>query len=78
MIAAFMGMYEASFPVLGNKWLALPVYWLGLIPFVWYIAAATAEAHKFRMTSPTFMAMSLFALVLTVATLLIGVGDMFG
>lgn len=78
VIAAFMGIYETSLPMLGNKWLALPVYWLGLIPFVWYIAAATAEANKFRMTSPTFMAMSLFALVLTVATLLIGAGDMFG
>ncbi|GGA11850.1 YIP1 family protein [Neptunicoccus cionae] len=78
VIAAIMGMYEPVMPFLGNKWLALPVYWLGLIPFVWYIAAGTAEAHKFRMTSPTFMAMSLFALVLTVATLLVGAGDMFG
>ncbi|WP_069301644.1 YIP1 family protein [Neptunicoccus sediminis] len=78
VIAAVMGMYEPALPFLGNKWLALPVYWLGLIPFVWYIAAGTAEAHKFRMTSPTFMAMSLFALVLTVATLLVGAGDMIG
>jgi len=78
IIAAVMGMYEPQLPILGNKIVALPVYWLGLIPFVWYIAAGTAEAHKFRLTSPTFMAMTAFALALTVATLTLGVGDMIG
>lgn len=78
VIAAVMGMYEPQLPILGNKIVALPVYWLGLIPFVWYIAAGTAEANKFRLTSPTFMAMTLFALILTVATLTLGVGDMIG
>lgn len=78
ILAAVMGIWEPTIPELGNKWLALPVYWLGLIPFVWYIAAGVAEAHKFRMTSPTFMAMSIFALVLTVGTLVSGIGDMLG
>jgi hypothetical protein len=78
IIAAVMGMYEPQLPILGNKIVALPVYWLGLIPFVWYIAAGTAEANKFRLTSPTFMAMTLLALALTVATLTLGVGDMIG
>lgn len=78
IIAAVMGMFEPQVPILGNQFVALPVYWLGLIPFVWYIAAGTAEANNFRLTSPTFMAMTLFALALTVATLTLGVGDMIG
>lgn len=78
IIAAVMGMFEPQLPILGNKIVALPVYWLGLIPFVWYIAAGTAEANTFRLTSPTFMAMTVFALALTVATLTLGVGDMIG
>jgi hypothetical protein len=78
IIAAVMGIWEPSFPFFGNKWLALPVYWLGLIPFVWYIAAGVAEAHKFRMTSPTFMAMSVFALALTVAAITLQLGAMLG
>jgi hypothetical protein len=78
IIAAVMGMYEPQLPILGNRIVALPVYWLGLIPFVWYIAAGTAEANNFRLSSPTFMAMTLFALALTVATLTLGVGDMIG
>lgn len=78
IIAAVMGLFEGQFPILGHQLVALPVYWLGLIPFVWYIAAGTAEANKFRLTSPTFMAMTLLALGLTVLTLTLGVGDMIG
>ena len=78
ILAAIMGLWEPTFPVFANKWLALPVYWLGLIPFVWYIAAGVAKANNFRMTSPTFMAMSVFALALTVGTMMLGVGDLLG
>lgn len=78
VIAAVMGMFEPQMPILGDQLVALPVYWLGLAPFIWYIAAGTAEANNFRLTSPTFMAMTLFALALTVATLTLGVGDIVG
>lgn len=78
ILAAFMGIWEPSFPALANPMLQLPVYWLGLIPFVFYISAGVAEANGYRMTSPTFMAMSAFALGLTVAALVYGAEGMLG
>lgn len=78
LISVGLGTVSARFPELQNDWVALPVYWLGLIPFVWYISAGVAEAHRFKMTSPTFMVMSVVALGLTIATLTIGIGDMIG
>ncbi|MBV1865006.1 MAG: hypothetical protein KUG74_11315, partial [Rhodobacteraceae bacterium] len=78
LISVGIGALSPSFPALQNDWIALPVYWLGLIPFVWYISAGVAEAHGFRMTSPTFMVMSVVALGLTIATMLMGVGEMIG
>jgi len=78
LISVGLGALSPSLPFLQNDWIALPVYWLGLIPFVWYISAGVAEVHSFRMTSPTFMVMSVVAVGLTVATLLLGVGEMVG
>ncbi len=78
ILSVGLGALSPDLQVLQNDWVALPVYWLGLIPFVWFISAGVAEAHKFRMTSPTFMVMSVVALGLTVATMLYGVKDMLG
>ena len=78
IISVFLTYLEPQFPALKSEWLALPVYWLGLIPFVWLISAGVAEANGFRMTSPTFMVMSVVALVLTVMALLYGQGGMVG
>jgi len=78
LISVGIGALSPRFPFLQNGWVALPVYWLGLIPFVWYISAGVAEAHGFRMTSPTFMVMSVVALGLTIATMLMGIGEMVG
>ncbi|MCP5072602.1 MAG: hypothetical protein GY947_04810 [Rhodobacteraceae bacterium] len=78
ILSVGLGVLSPDLPFLQREWVALPVYWLGLIPFVWYISAGVAEAHKFRMTSPTFMVMSVVALALTAGTLLFGVKDMLG
>ncbi|MEM7437982.1 MAG: hypothetical protein AAF393_00175 [Pseudomonadota bacterium] len=78
ILASVMGVWEPSFPALANPYLQLPVYWLGLIPFVFYISAGVAEANNFRMTAPTFMAMSIFALGLTIVALIYGMGDALG
>ncbi|MCP5088448.1 MAG: hypothetical protein GY952_16785 [Rhodobacteraceae bacterium] len=78
ILSVGLGSVSPTFPFLSQEWVALPVYWLGLIPFVWYVSAGVAEAHKFRMTSPTFMVMSVVALGLTVVTLLFGAKDMLG
>lgn len=78
LLSVWLGILSPSLPILQQSWVALPVYWLGLIPFVWYISAGVAEAQKFRMTGPTFMVMSVLALALTVTALVYGSGDMIG
>ncbi|MEM9851713.1 MAG: YIP1 family protein [Pseudomonadota bacterium] len=78
VLAASIGLWEPNFPALANPYLQLPVYWLGLIPFVYYISAGIAQAQGFRMTAPTFMAMSAVAIGLTVVTLLYGIKDVIG
>lgn len=78
LIACILASWEPSFPALANPLLQLPVYWLGLIPFVYYISAGLAEANGFRMTAPTFMVLSAFALGLTIVALVYGFGDAIG
>lgn len=78
VIACGLAQLEPSLPALANPVLQLPVYWLGLIPFVFYISAGVAEANGFRMTAPTFMVMSLAAIGLTIVGLIYGMGDAIG
>lgn len=78
LLSVGLGALSPSLPILRESWVALPVYWLGLIPFVWFISAGVAEAHRYKMTAPTFMVMSVLALILTVVALLWGQGDMVG
>ncbi len=54
---------EVYYPIFGAPWIAMPPYWIGLLPFVWYIAKAVARVHGFRRTSPLFLGMTLATLV---------------
>ena len=61
VVSVVLVALEPTFPILGSDFIALPPYWLSLIPFVWFISAALAEAHGFKRTSVVFAAMSLIA-----------------
>lgn len=54
---------EPYFPVFGADWIALPPYWLSLIPFIWFISQGLAEAHRFKGNSVSFQIMSLLSVV---------------
>jgi len=54
---------EASFPIFGAAWISQPPYYLGLVPFVWFISAGIAKAHGFNKTSPIFLVLSVVSLV---------------
>jgi hypothetical protein len=54
---------ESSYPIFGAPWISQPPYYLGMIPFVWYISAGIAKAHGFKKTSPIFLALSVVSLV---------------
>ena len=68
VVTVVLASMEPTFPVLGADWIALPPYWLSLIPFVWMISAGLAEAHGFKKVETVFAGMALLAtLVLFVA-----------
>jgi Yip1-like protein len=59
-----VGMYalEDYVPLFQNEMISLPPYWLGILPFVWFISAGISESHKFKNSSPVFMVMTLLSL----------------
>ncbi len=61
VVAVVLASLEPVFPILGADWIALPPYWLSLIPFVWYISAGLAEVHGFKRTDTIFAGMALLA-----------------
>jgi len=63
LVTVSMYGLEDYVPVFKEEWISLPPYWLGLIPFIWFISAGISEAHKFKNSSPVFMVMTLLSLV---------------
>jgi len=60
---------EVYFPIFGAPWISQPPYYLGLLPFVWYVSAALAKAHGFKKTSPIFLALTVVSLVALVGAM---------
>lgn len=73
LLAATLGVLlsrgEATIPALADPIFALPPYYVGLVPFLWFIAAGIATAQRFARVGWTFLALS----VATVAFSLCGV-----
>lgn len=61
VITVVLASFEPVFPFLGADWIALPPYWLSLIPFVWFISAGLAEVNGFKRTDTVFGAMAALA-----------------
>ena len=61
MLTVAMSWLEPYFPVFGQDWIALPPYWISLIPFIWFISQGLAEAQGFVKNSIPFMVMSVLA-----------------
>ena len=51
------------FPIFKASWISMPPYWIGTLPFVWFISVAVARTQGFSRTSPLFLSMSVVALV---------------
>lgn len=62
LVTVSMYGLEDYIPVLKEEWVSLPPYWLGLIPFVWLISEGITESHKFKLSSPVFMVMTVLSL----------------
>ena len=55
---------EHSFPFLQGSVISQAPYWASLIPFVYFISAGVAEAHRFKFTFPMFAGLTLTAMAL--------------
>jgi hypothetical protein len=63
LVTVSMYGLEEYVPLFREEWISLPPYWLGLIPFIWFISQGISEAHKFKNSSPVFMVMTLLSLL---------------
>ncbi|SDW30971.1 hypothetical protein SAMN05444336_101662 [Albimonas donghaensis] len=61
-----LSLGERSIPALGDPILALPTYYVGLVPFLWFISAGLAAAHGWVKTSWPFLALSAGTVALSV------------
>ncbi len=66
LFTVMLSWFEDSVPILKNDLLALPPYYIGLIPFLYFISAGLAEAHGFRRMGFLFMTLSIAAVALSV------------
>lgn len=65
MITVGLSYVEGLAPVLQDPLVAMLPYYLGLLPFLWFISAGVAEAHKFTRVSTLFSFLSFGAIALT-------------
>lgn len=62
IVTVCMSWLEPIFPVLQEDWVALPPYWISLVPFLWFISQGLAEANGYKKNALPFMIMSGLAL----------------
>lgn len=67
VLAALMSVVithlAVAFPIFTADWIYLPLYWLGMVPFLWFISAGVAKVHGFGRSLPLFIPMGTLALV---------------
>lgn len=69
-LAEYYTIFEAD-------WIALPPYWFGIIPTVYFTAAGLAQAHGFAKTAPVFLYLSLGSLVALLLALYLHANGVF-
>ncbi len=67
LVAVSLTLLEPNFPALKESWVALPPYWIGLIPFTWFVSYGIAEAQGLQRASLIFMVLSVLAIFAVIA-----------
>ncbi|WP_157966351.1 YIP1 family protein [Oceanibium sediminis] len=62
VVTVAMSFLEPVYPIFREDWVALPPYWISLVPFIWFISQGMAEANGFKKNSVSFLVMSGIAL----------------
>lgn len=63
VVTFLMAKAEPAMPFLGNETVSLMPLWVGLLPYVWFVSAGAAEAHKFKKVFPLFAGLSIILIV---------------
>ena len=71
VVTFLMAKAEPMMPFLGNETVSLMPLWVGLLPYVWFVSAGAAEAHKFKKVFPLFAGLSIILIVGMMATLIL-------
>ncbi|RMD47092.1 MAG: hypothetical protein D6832_06650 [Alphaproteobacteria bacterium] len=66
VLVAWLGTHYAIFDA---HWLRILPYWVGVVPFVWYLAQALSAAHGLRRPAAVFTWLCLATLVALLASL---------
>jgi hypothetical protein len=66
LVTVMLSWFEDALPILKNDLLALPPYYIGLLPFLYFISAALAEMHGFKRVGFLFMGLSIAAVALSI------------
>jgi len=66
-LAVALNRAEAALPALADPLFALPPYYVGLVPFLWFVAAGIAAAHRFERIGWSFLTLSVAAVALSLA-----------
>ncbi len=71
VITFLMAKSEGFMPFLANETISLMPLWIGLLPYVWFVSAGAAEAHKFRKVFPLFAGLSIILVTGMMAALIL-------
>ncbi|MFQ5438178.1 MAG: hypothetical protein ACE5DK_05015 [Paracoccaceae bacterium] len=52
-----------DFPIFASPWIAMPPYWFGSLPLIWFMSLGVARVHGFSKRSPVFLILSIVSLV---------------
>lgn len=66
LVGAVFANLELTYPIFANPFIAWPPLLIGVIAFIYFLAAGVTEAHGFRETKPVFGLFSLLAILIVV------------
>ena len=64
MVGVLINEFESSVLVLQNTGIQMTPYWLGIVPFIWFVAKGAAAANRIENIAPVFGAIATVFVIL--------------
>lgn len=71
MVAVLFRILEPVMPVLGDHSIALLLFWISVMPFLWFVSAGLSAAHGMRNTNAVFLPMLGGTMVLMIMAMIV-------